>query len=174
MNTNNTHTKQNGTLWLVAIVSILALVIGWAAFNRSGDDLTTEIQQESNELGAETSENYNEAATEIESGADSMAMSAKDLQARTEVKAELLIIEARLSAEEGYEAAADEVKDIRTNFMASYENVEEEAKQNWQQLDLQLNQLEESLRTNSANALETLSEFIANLEADVRVDDANE
>jgi hypothetical protein len=174
MNTDNTQTKQNGTLWLVAIVSILALILGWAAFNRSGDNLTTEIQQGANELSAETTENYNQAAAEIESAADSVVMSVNDIQARAEVRAELLAIEARIAAEEGYEAAADEVKNIRTNFMAAYENVEDEAKQNWQQLDLELNQLEESLRTNSANALETLADFIASLGADVRVDGANE
>lgn len=167
---NESQSKQNGVLWVIAIVSILALVIGWMAFNRSGDNLSTEISQEASELGAESRENYNEAGDGIESSINSIAESAQDLQARAEVRTELLALQTRLSAEEGYDAAADEVSVIRANLAAAYQGVEDSAKQNWQKLDNELDQLEQSIRTNSADALETLAGFMLNLEADVRVD----
>jgi F0F1-type ATP synthase membrane subunit b/b' len=167
---NESQTNQNGVMWVIAIVVILALIIGWMAFNRSGDNLSTEISQEGSELGTETRENYNDVGNNIENSINSVSESAQDLQARAEVRTELLALQTRLSVEEGYDAAADEVKDIRANLAATYEGVEDSAKQNWQQLDIELDQLEQSIRTNSADALETLAGFMLNLEADVRVD----
>ena len=43
---NQTHRKSNtGLIIIVGIITILALVLAWAAYNRSGQDLGDQIRK---------------------------------------------------------------------------------------------------------------------------------
>lgn len=55
-----THTPS-GVAWTALIVAILALILGWAAFNRAGVDLEEIVKQEVQEAVQEVEEEYQEA-----------------------------------------------------------------------------------------------------------------
>ena len=160
------RSNNNTMIWIVGIISIIALVLAWTAFNRSGENVLTEVEQgadeammEANQLGNQVEQTGSEVVTEAE-----LAL------ARAEARADLIAIEAELEAEQNYAEAVAEVQAVRTDLADAYSQTELEARQNWQEFDQELAQAEESLRTNSADALETLGGLILILEADVRTD----
>lgn len=76
------HTQGNGVAWFALVIAILALIIGWIAFNRSGADLEqiieqeveeatveirTDLQQAEQKLRNETSEGLQNAADDVRS-----------------------------------------------------------------------------------------------------------
>jgi beta-lactam-binding protein with PASTA domain len=82
--------KTSTTAVIALIISILALILAWTAFNRAGQDLTAVIEQEVEEAAAEIRLESQQAEMEIregtadtlEAGADALNEGAMD--ARTD------------------------------------------------------------------------------------------
>ncbi len=53
--------NSNGVAWTALIVAILALILGWSAFNRAGADIGDIVEQEVREATQEIEQNYQEA-----------------------------------------------------------------------------------------------------------------
>ncbi|HMA78181.1 MAG TPA: hypothetical protein VKP88_03485 [Candidatus Paceibacterota bacterium] len=157
---DNQHTNNTGWIWLVGVFSVAALVLAWAAYNRAGENLSTEIQQQTEEL-----------AVDAEQTAETVWDETQATLVRAEARAELLAIQAELEAEANYAAAVAQVRDVRTDLRAAYENAEVAAQVEWRELDTELEQLEQALRANSADTLELLGGLILMLETDVRTDE---
>ena len=74
MNQNN-----NGVAWTAMLVAILALIMGWAAFNRAGADIEDIVQQEVEEATQEMRQNYQELEAELRgSASQSLEEAAQD------------------------------------------------------------------------------------------------
>jgi len=170
MNNYQNQDTSNSLFWIVGIVAILALVIGWLAYNNSGEVLSPDMKQGSIQTATGTEQAALEAGAATEIATDEAMLRAQEFQARTEARADLIALQAKLQVEENYDAAATEVQSIRADLSAAYENASIEVKETWNNLDVELAQLEETIRTNSADALEVLAGFILKFEADVRVD----
>lgn len=60
---NNSSTSW--VAWLGLIIAIIALIIGWVAYNRTGEDLTERVQEEVAESLAEIQVSLDNLETEI-------------------------------------------------------------------------------------------------------------
>lgn len=134
---------------LALIIAILALVLAWISYNKTGVDLERKLNQEVQEL-------QREARIEL-------------VQLETRVR--LLSLRAEVLAAESYEGLAEEAVDIRNNLNRAYDNASVEARQEIQELDRQLETLESELRTDSANAVETIQAALEILERDIRTEE---
>jgi hypothetical protein len=77
----------NGTVaWLALIIAVIALIVGWVAFNRSGPDVIDTLQMQVEELEQELQEVEDDVragtAETLEEGADALDAGARD--ARTD------------------------------------------------------------------------------------------
>ncbi len=141
--------------WVALGLGVVALILGWVAFNRSGSNLGDEIVQNSRENTVELRQEWR-----------------RDL-ASLEARARLLVLQAQLSANRNYSAASDEIQDIRNNLRSAYANASANAKNGWQQVDQSLESTENKLREGSADALDSLEQAIDRLQAEVRVDESS-
>ena len=56
--------KQGGFIsWLGLIIAIIALIVAWSAYNRSGVDLSDQVKQETDEYMEEVTEEEGTATT---------------------------------------------------------------------------------------------------------------
>lgn len=55
----------NGVAWTALVIAIIALILGWTAFNRAGADLGDMIQQEVEKATEEIEKEYQEAEREV-------------------------------------------------------------------------------------------------------------
>ncbi len=65
---DHNHRSNSGTsavAWIALIIAILAAVLAWAAFNRTGTDLEQRIQTEVREAANETQDTTQDATQEI-------------------------------------------------------------------------------------------------------------
>lgn len=62
--------NQSGTAIFALIIAIIALIIGWVAYNRTGEDLTEVIEREVQEEFADAREEYEEFEDEVEDEAE--------------------------------------------------------------------------------------------------------
>lgn len=82
--------KQTSTIaWIALIISILAVILAWTAFNRAGADLEEIVQMEVEQAVMEIEESYQQAeeaardgaTNTLEVGADAMTETADVLDA---------------------------------------------------------------------------------------------
>jgi len=85
--------KPSMVAWVALIISILALILAWTAFNRAGADLEAIIAAEVEEAAQEIEQEYDEAIMEVRNEMQ---------QAENEV---------RDTTADGLEATADELDD---------------------------------------------------------------
>ena len=71
------QSKGNALVWLALIIGILALILAWSAFNRSGEDLEDEVMEE-----------VEEAMMDDQGAAAADAMSEEDTSEDTSSEAE--------------------------------------------------------------------------------------
>lgn len=164
------QSNNTGLILVIGIISLVALVLAWTAYNRSGEDVTAQVEQGVAELAMETQQNTNEVENEIEMATSEVVGATQDVLIRAEARAELVTLQAELEAEENYMEAATEVAQLRAELNDTYQNATGEVQMQWQELDQGLEQFEQSARTESADALEVLGGLIIMLEADVRTD----
>lgn len=159
--------SNNSVIWLVLILAIIGIMIAWAAFNRSGEDLLPTAADEANEA-AEESER---AVAEIEEETEEAAAEAARASARIEARADLVALRARLEAEEGYADAVAEVQEIEADLDQAYANASAEAREEYAEIKTELGVIEDKLRDGTGDVLEFIAGTILLLEDDVRVDE---
>lgn len=145
--------NRTALIWTVLGIIVLVL-IAFALVNRP-----------------DTAENVNEAANTV---ATSTENAGAQLSARTEAAVSLTALQARIAAGETYESLADEFAEVRTNLASAYENAEGETQEEWQDLERDFDSFEASARAGTSGFLDLLSNLIARLSADVRVETADE
>ena len=129
-------------LWVALIIAVVALGIGWMAYNRpQAEPVMPQIEEQINNTQKQTSQWLS------------------DLEARMR----LMALRAEITAEESYQAASEEVSQIREDLAARYENASEEAQDRWEEIDNQLGQLVNNLEEESQDAVQSLEDVIQNL-----------
>jgi len=164
-NTNST------LLIIIGIISVLALVLAWTAFNRTGQDLENLVAEQVEEAYQATAEATRDGAKAVEAGAEELADDAALLSARAEARAELLAIEARVEAGETIDDVQADLDEIERDLGRAYTNAEREAMEEWNDVQAGFQDIENSLRTGTAEALEFIGGTILLLEDEVRYDD---
>lgn len=59
------HENRNGIAWLALVVAVLALVLGWSAFNRSGVDVEDVVERQVRESAAEMEQKYQDLEVRV-------------------------------------------------------------------------------------------------------------
>jgi hypothetical protein len=93
------------------------------------------------------------------------------LAARAEARPELLAIETRVEAGAGLDEIQADLNAVEADLDQAYANAERAANQEWNDLQTNFQNMESSLRTNTAEALEFIGGAISLLEEDVRYDE---
>lgn len=154
-----TQQNMNSTVsWVALIFAFIALVLAWAAFNRSGTDVGTVVNRGVNQAADEVQEVTNEVQQEWD---------------EFQIEARLIALRARIEARENLYEVQAELVDIRTDVQVMTANVSVETRQELQELDRELETLEGQVRDNSADALGTLENAIESARMDVRTDEDN-
>lgn len=171
-NTNDTNSRSGNTAtaWIIGGVAILALVLAWVAFNRSGQDVVPTAAEQTRQAAEATEQGVEEVYENVEEGAAEMVTEAQLLAARAEARADLLALQAELEAEESYDKALAEVNEIQNDLGNVYANASAEVRSQYAQLQQEFNELETDLREGTADSLEVLGGLILMLEADTRSD----
>lgn len=162
------HAAGNVAVYLVGGVAVVALILAWVAYNQSGDDVTTDLPQDSAEVVTETEQSLDAVDEEVAETTTEVVTDAELLAARAEVRADLLALQAELAAERNYTEAADQIAETRRELADLYVETSAEAQADWNALEDDFVAVENSVRTESAEALDELNQLISNLEREVR------
>jgi hypothetical protein len=90
---------------------------------------------------------------------------------RLRTRAELNAIEARLEAEQDYGAALQSLEELESDLEDTYAQTTGAARENWEEIKFEFDELQDRLREGSADSLALLGDLIRSFEADVRVDE---
>jgi uncharacterized phage infection (PIP) family protein YhgE len=131
--------------WIALVLAAISLVLSVIAVSRSGVGVRSEIQKQAMEIREDISRGL----------------------ALGESRTRLETLEQQIAAGEGYEQARQEVSEIRGNLNSVFSDSKDELRQEWQQLDAELGQLENSLRDGSGDALERLQGVLERLQRKV-------
>lgn len=145
---------MNGSkvIGIVIVLALLALIIYFLLGRNPVEDVQEGAQQ---------------VATTTEQVADRAAV-------RADAAADLTALRARQEAGETYESLQDEYAEVRASLAAAYENAEGEAQQEWNEIRDDFDDFEASARAGTSNFLDALTNLIARISADVRVETSNE
>jgi ElaB/YqjD/DUF883 family membrane-anchored ribosome-binding protein len=164
--------NSNSTLLAITgIIAILALILAWTAFNRTGQDLEDMVADQVEEAYNTSERAVVDGAQAIEDGTEELVDDATLLEARAEARAELIVIEARIEAGEEINEIQADLDAIETDLEQAYANAGQEATQEWNDLQIGLQNIEDGLRTGTAETLEFIGGTVLLLEDDVRYDD---
>ncbi len=168
MKHRTTRIAGNSTTIAVVVVALVVILIAaWAFSNRTVDtDLTPGDVDPDTVLGDDDNV-INNATT---SGAR-MATEAEIAAARAAARTELLAIQARLEADQNYEAAVAEVEEVEADLERTYANATGEVKQEWEETKREFDDLEQGLRNGSATTLEVLAGLLLMFSNEVRTDE---
>jgi gas vesicle protein len=146
------------------VVSVVALFISWAAYNRAGENLSDVIQDETNQVVNQTERVAQDTIEEV----TTTAMLIKN---RAELSARLVGVRAQIAADTVTEETIQEVEDIRMSYKELYQDASEEAQEQAQQVDQELERLETSLRDNTSDALLVVEGLIELMRQDIQDDE---
>lgn len=141
-----------GASCLALILSVLALLLAWTAYRRTGG----ELQGIWRDLSGGFRDGYRET---VEDGSAAVDRQTGLAQAQ----AELLRRRAEVAGERNLEQVQREVAEIRGNLERVYDDAGAETKARWRQLDAELERLEGQLKEGSSKALGTLDSALAKL-----------
>ncbi len=132
--------------WLALLLAILALLVAWAAYKRTGGEIGTVLK---------------DAGIPAHGGAgDDLAEWRADLiQARDR----LLERRPEVASERNLDQVQRDVEDVRASLERAYRKTGSGAKEQWQDLDADLQRLQGQLKEGGAKALATLDEALAKL-----------
>ncbi len=141
---------------LALLVAILALILSWAAYRRSGgqlkDVLTDATRGTDLHVGSAGDSGGGDSAGPLDRQADLLKAQAKLLQHRAEV-----------AGDHNLAQVERDVAEIRRSLERSYQNAGDAAKGRWQGLDGELERLEAQLREGGSKALASLDAAVSKL-----------
>jgi hypothetical protein len=141
---------------LALLVAILALILSWAAYRRSGGQLkdvwTDATRGTDLHVGSAGDTGGGDSAGPLDRQADLLKAQAKLLQHRAEV-----------AGDHNLAQVERDVAEIRQSLERSYQNAGAAAKGRWQGVDAELDRLEAQLRQGGSKALSSLDAAISKL-----------
>lgn len=147
--------SSGGAGRLALILSILALLVAWAAYRRAGGELGTLWGDLTGLKGGGVRVNMDGGSD----GSDIVERQSELVQARTR----LLARRAEVAGERNLEQVRQEVAEIRAGLERSYSNASAGTKERWEDLDRDLERLQGQLREGGSKALDTLDSALAKI-----------
>jgi hypothetical protein len=148
---NNKKSGGNGMSCLALLLAALALLVAWAAYKRTGGEMRTVLR----DAGVQADRGVDPAA-DMDWRAGLEHARERLLGRRSEVA-----VEDRNLAQVQRDVA--EIAEIRTNLERAYRNAGTGAKEQWRDLDANLERLQGQLKEGSSKALTTLDEVLSKI-----------
>lgn len=145
----STRFQQSLLIWLTTlslVLSVLAILTSASAYNRSGKSLIQEIEEERQKENLTFEEN-----TVLE-----------------KARADLEEVREDFISNHNYQLAEERIKNIRENLNQSLENPQGKSSETWINLHANLATLEEDLRMESAQAIDSFQGLLEDLEQDLK------
>jgi len=149
--------SSGGAGRLALILSILALILAWAAFRRTGGELGTLWHDLTLGMGERV---------HVTAGDGSDAVERQTELARAQTR--LLARRAEVAGERNLDQVRREVAEIRADLERSYRNASAGAKGHWRKLDADLEHLQAQLKEGGSKALDTLDSALAKIRDEAR------
>ena len=146
---NTSNTTPIIIAWTAFVFAALALFFSIVAFNRAGINLDEVVKKEVAQYQQQM-ENFT---------------------TRAEVKSELVALRTKVAAAEAGEDISREVATARENIKMIYQDASAELDQEAREVEMELKQVENDVRTNTAEGLQKLENIIRNWKQDVRSED---
>lgn len=141
---------------LALLVAILALILSWAAYRRSGGQLKDVLADATRgtdlQVGSAEGTGDGGPAAALDRQADLLKAQAKLLQHRAEV-----------AGDRNLAQVEKDVAEIRQRLERSYQNSGASAKGRWEGLDAELERLEAQLKHGGSQALASLDAAVSKL-----------
>lgn len=147
--------RGNGVAWLALILAVAALWLAWTAYRRTGGDAAW--LDEPLRVGGAGRERRDRAA---EDAGERRGLAAELARAREELADWRSEIETR---GEGWRRSVDDIGRVREDLADAYAGASGEAREQWRQLDADLERLEGQVREGSAEAAATLERVLDRL-----------
>lgn len=139
----NKKSGGNGVAWLALLVALAALLLAWSAYKRTGGelrDLWGDVRSEGR------------PAAEADWRADLAAARDRLLSHRPEV-----------AGERNLQQVREDVAEIRADLERTYRNADAGVREQWRELDAELERLQAQLKDGSSKAVDTLDSLLAKL-----------
>lgn len=143
-------------IYSTLIIAILAFILGYASYNRSGPDFENQIQDQ-----------IDQSLDKLENEIDTANMELNKRFALVEARMELLTIRSQLLVEQSYQEAAEDINSIRRRLNLDFQDSIGEVQDYYQELDSELEQIEFELRENSADAIGHINRMIIGMQTEV-------
>ncbi|HEX6904185.1 MAG TPA: hypothetical protein VF789_31030 [Thermoanaerobaculia bacterium] len=139
----NKKSGGNGVAWLALLLAIAALLLAWSAYKRTGGelrDLWGDVRSEGRPVA------------EADWRADLAAARDRLLSHRPEV-----------AGERNLQQVREDVAEIRADLERTYRNADAGVREQWRELDAELERLQGQLKDGSSKAVDTLDSLLAKL-----------
>jgi hypothetical protein len=150
----NKKSGGNGMSCLALLVAVLALLVAWAAYKRTGGEMRTVLRDAGVQADRGLGGPVRDADTDWRAGLEHARE--RLLGRRSEVAGE----DRNLARVQRNVA---EIAEIRTNLERAYRNAGNGAKEQWRDLDANLERLQGQLKEGSSKALTTLDEVLSKI-----------
>lgn len=139
----NKKSGGNGVAWLALLLAIAALLLAWSAYKRTGGelrDLWGDVHSEGR------------PATEGDWRADLAASRDRLLSHRPEV-----------AGERNLQQVREDVAEMRADLERTYRNADAGVREQWRDLDAELERLQAQLKDGGSKAVDTLDSLLVKL-----------
>jgi hypothetical protein len=127
----------NGVAWLALLLAVLALMLAWGAYKRTGGELR---------------DLWGDVTLDTSKGID-----------LSEVQARLQRRRAEVQGQRNLQQVSEDVAEIRANLERTYRDTGAGAREQWRELDAELERLQAQLKDGSSKAVDTLDSALAKL-----------
>jgi vacuolar-type H+-ATPase subunit I/STV1 len=163
--------KGDAHVWVIGGVAVVALIVAWVAFDRSGDDLLPTVADEAAETQREI-ESSVETATERQGNSTAEVATEAEIEAaKAEARQDLLAIQTELETDATYDDVQQELNQVQADLEAAYANTSGELQAEYQVIRQELASLENSIRNETGDALNAIADLSLRLETSVRTDE---
>ena len=135
----NKKSGGNGVAWLALLVAVAALLLAWSAYKRTGGELR----------GL-----WGDVTVGTSEGISLAEVRARLQHHRPEVAGERNLLQVR-----------EDVAEIRADLESTYRNADAGVREQWRELDAELERLQAQLKDGSSKAVDTLDSALAKLRA---------
>lgn len=163
--------KGAGHAWLIGGIAVLALILAWVAFNRSGEDVIPTAAEEAAEAERELEASVEATAEAIEETIVTATAEARVAAARVEARADLLALQTKLQADAAYENTTEDLNQIEADLEVAYTNTSADLQSEYQEIQSELETLGDAIQNGTADVLESIAEVSLMFKADVRANE---
>jgi len=161
---NDTQRNTNSGLGLIALITAgVALAIGVAAYNKTGEHLGNVVADKTNEAVDTAKVTTNQAKEDVTAAKDNAAQTVTAAKSSAQFETRLAAVRASVAANQVTDETVSNIESIRTDLKDAYANASGDVKANADKMDADLQRLEGEAKQDTVKATATLDDLIARI-----------